>query len=365
MRSIGSRDEAIEHLRTKFMKSGEARALMEKYDIVVKRGDYSCSEVKLIDEVMRMFLEKHQLSIKDLHGFFLEENPSFPIRDLLLEISNALEYRTLTSVWIYVSYHYHPYVDAKWEPENEIQLLKLVQVLGFKWKEICGIMKRSSRKCIFNYYKIMGIKGMSKCSLKLAEGIPSTEDGWNDMCKRLRTSRKRLSHLINGYIANRLANPFWNEYNDVVLIAYAIFYNHFCSVKIKIPELLQFLDGNADKLPERESINRDEVSEEISRFIPDLKEYCLDVSVDIEDIFWGTITMFLRFSSGLLKSKFVQISKIYGIKTFGDLIAVFRDIAVNCYLCKIKNKLKEEIDKVMNEKMGVRKKKTSRLAKAP
>ena len=88
------------------------------------------------------------MEIRNLHTFFLDEEPEFSIRELLVAISRALECRAMNSLWIYVSYHHHPYVDAKWEPENEIQLLNLVRVMGFKRKEICGIMNKSSRKCM-------------------------------------------------------------------------------------------------------------------------------------------------------------------------------------------------------------------------
>lgn len=350
MRGFNTREEAMNHLRTKFTSAYEVKRMMEEYNIVLKRGEYNSYEASRIDGVIREFLQENQLSMKDLHSFLLDEFPSFPIRELLVTVSNVLECRSMNSVWIYVSYHYHPYVDAKWEPENEIQLLNLVRVLGFKWKEICGIMNKSSRRCISNYHRIMGTRSICKSGFKLSEDeIPTTEEEWGGLCEKLRTNRKRLSHLINGYITSKLVVPLWNEYNNMELIAYVILYNHFCSVRIKIQELREFINGsNTEEMPGDESVNRDRIRSEISKFVPDVTSYCLDIPVEIDDIFWRTVKIFLEFPSGLLRSRFVQLSKMYGIRTFGDLVNVLYDVAVNCYLYKIKDRLKEEVNSIIN-----------------
>ncbi|UYI28488.1 putative DNA-binding protein [Encephalitozoon cuniculi] len=351
MHVFRSKEEAVSHLRTKFTDAHEVRELMKRYNISMKRGCYNSYEGKVIDEAIRRFLKEHRLEMRNLHAFFLEEEPEFPIKDLLVEVSNALEQRTMNSVWVYVSYHYHPYIDAKWEPENEIQLLNLVRVLGFKWKEICGIMNKTSRKCISNYYRIMGFRYLYRKSFKMPEGgIPTTNEEWDRLCESLRTTRKRLSHLINGYISSKLVVPFWNEYNNMALMGYVILHNHFCSVDIKVSEILRVIDQGSAETSGGEGVSRERIHEEISRFIPDLGSYKLDIPIDAEDIFWRTIRLFVQFPSALLRSRFIQITKVYGIRTFKDLIEVFRNLAVDCYLYKVKDRLKDEVNKILIQK---------------
>lgn len=361
MHLFNTREAAAAHLKTKFTEAHEVKELIKKHEIPIKRGAYSAYEARVIEDVVRRFLEERALDMKHLHGFFLETEPSFPIRELLVEVSSALERRTMNSVWVYMSYHYHPYVDARWEPENEIQLLSLVRVLGFKWKEICGIMNKSSRKCISNYYRIMGFNYLYKSSFKISEeGIPTTEAEWDVLCEKLRTNRKRLSHLINGYISTKLVVPFWNEYNNMALMGYVILHNHFCSVEIKISRILELIDGGGIQASDEGMVDRQKIHEEISRLIPDLGAYELDIPIDIEDIFWRTIKLFVSFSSILLRSRFVQITKVYGIRTFRDLIDVFRNVAVDCYLYRIKDRLKEEVSRITTQKK-IRRRSTKEL----
>ncbi|KAG5858949.1 hypothetical protein KMI_10g16490 [Encephalitozoon hellem] len=351
MHVFRTKEEAAKHLRTKFTDAHEVKDLIEKHGIAMKRGCYNSYEAKVVDETIRGFLKEHGMEMKNLHGFFLEEELDFPIKELLVEISNALGQRTMNSIWVYVSYHYHPYIDAKWEPENEIQLLNLVRVLGFRWKEICGIMNKTSRKCISMYYRIMGFNYLYRKSFKMPEeGIPTTDEEWERLCERLRTNRKRLSHLINGYISSKLVVPFWNEYNNMALMGHVILHNHFCSVDIKIREILRLIDEGGIESPDGEIVGRERIREEISKLIPDLSGYELGIPIDLEDVFWRTIKLFVRFSSGLLRSRFIQIMKVYGIRTFRDLIEVFQSLAVDCYLYKIKDKIRDEVSKMLADK---------------
>lgn len=341
-----TKEEAFNHLKTRFTSAPDVKKLMQTFDIPLKRGEYNSYEAALIDSVLKTFLAENQLAMRDLHAFFLEECPEFPVRELLVAMSAALECRSMNSVWIYLSYHYHPYVDARWEPENEIQLLNLVKVLGFKWKEICGIMNKSSRKCISNYYRIMGLRSISRQSFRLEGDIPTTADEWDSVCARLKTTRSRLSHLINGYISTKLVAPLWNEHNNMMLAAHVMFYNHFCSVKIDIPQLLEFLSSPADD----EKPDRDRIRQEISRFVPSLETHCLDIRIELEDVFWRTIKVFMNFPSALLRARFMQIVKIHGIREFRHLLDVFRTMAVDCYLYRIKDRLREEVERIVGAK---------------
>ncbi|ADM10969.1 uncharacterized protein Eint_011070 [Encephalitozoon intestinalis ATCC 50506] len=348
MHIFRTKEEAENHLRTKFTDAHEVKEIMKKYNISMKRGCYNSYEAKVVDSAIQKFLKENKMEMKNLYSFFLEEEPEFPIRELLIEVSNALKQRTMNSLWVYVSYHYHPYIDSKWEPENEIQLLNLVRIFGFKWKKICGIMNKTSRKCISKYYRIMGFGYLYRKSFKMPEeGIPTTDEEWDGMCEKLKTTRKRLSHLINGYISSKLVVPFWNEYNNMALMGYVILHNHFCSIGIQISEILKLIDESG--IEGEETVGRERIKEEISKLIPRLDSYTLDIPIDVEDIFWRTIKLYVRFSSTLLKSRFIQITKVYGIRTFKDLIEVFQNLAVDCYLYKIKDKLRDEVRKILSQ----------------
>ncbi|KAH9412210.1 hypothetical protein HK407_01g01030 [Ordospora pajunii] len=348
---FGKKEDAMAYLRTKFVNAHDVNKIMVEYQISLKRGAYSSYEAKRIDDAIKAFLAENGLEMKNLHGFFLEEEAEFPIRKLLLAVSEVLANRAMNSIWIYVSYHYHPYVDAKWEPENEIQLLNLVRALGFRWKEICGIMNKSSRKCIKNYYRIMGYEYLSSASFKIdEESIPTTESGWNEMCRKLKTNRKRLSHLINGYISRRLIVPLWNEYNNMMLIGYVLVYNHFCSMEIRLLELFELINNRCFEGVDGVDVCREDIAKQVDEYLPDASKYMLDVAIDVEDVFWRSIKVFVRFPSVHLRCRFIQIMKIHGIRVFGDLFSVFKVLAIDCCLYKIKDMLREEVSRIMNAK---------------
>ncbi|KAM0672354.1 hypothetical protein OCOL_000572 [Ordospora colligata] len=339
------------YLRTRFVNAHDVNKIMVEHQISLKRGEYTSYEAKKIDDAIKAFLRENGFEMRNLHGFFLEEEPEFPIKKLLLAVTEVLGNRAMNSIWIYVSYHYHPYVDAKWEPENEIQLLNLVRSLGFRWKEICGIMNKSSRKCIKNYYRIMGYEYLSSASFKIdEENIPTTESEWDEMCGKLRTNRKRLSHLINGYISRRLIVPLWNEYNNMVLMGYALVYNHFCSMEIRLAELLGMINNRCLEGMSNADMCREDISKQVDGYLPNTSKYVLDVVIDVEDVFWRSIKIFMRLPSLHLRCRFIQIMKIHGIRTFSDLFGVFKTLAVDCYLYKIKDMLKEEVGRIMSQK---------------
>ena len=105
----------------------------------------------------------------------------------------------------------------------------------------------------------MGFGYICISRFKLSEEvIPTTEEGWDNLFRKIKTNRKRMSHLIYGYISNNLVAPFCNEYNNTMLITFVFFYNHFCSFKMRIPELLEFINDNS-ATREGKSMIRDDI----------------------------------------------------------------------------------------------------------
>jgi hypothetical protein len=341
-----TKEEAVVYLRTKFVKKHLASRLIRKHELTFKKGEYNKVECALLDSAIKKFFSENGLTMRDLHAFLLEENEAFPIRRLLIAMSDALQNRLMNSVWIYLSYHYHPYVNEDWEPENEVQLLNLVRAMGFKWKRICMLLYKSSRKCIKKYHDLMGYSRISKSLFKLEnDEIPTSEEEWNKMCCRLRISRERLSVCINAYISRKLFTPYWNEYNDMTLIAYVLRYNYFCSLRIKIEELQEFIERGS--VSEDGGVNREEILRKADEFMPDLSKCDLGVEIETEDIFWRNIQGYMNFSTVLLRARFLQLCKTRNLRTYERLLGLFRTLVAECYIMRLKDRLKEEIERMM------------------
>lgn len=342
------------YLRNKFVPAKSAYKIIREFDLKFKYGPFSPREIKLAREAIDEFLSERKLTMDDVQSYLAEDAP-FPFLELVAHVVTHIEHRTYKAVHTHVAFHYHPLVTHKFGPEEDLELLKLVQKRGFQWKEIARQLEKYRNHCRIRFLQLKGEMSryitVRQIRTLLAEGLPTTSSGWAEKAKELGVSRDTLVRKVTRYLRSMSFDRSEESYAAIMLFVYALAYNYFSAMSIDIKGLLGFLRGGApnegqdllavhtEAVPPAPRIESREDFE--SAFARYFRREDLDLSIKIEtdDIFWDTIGRELIITTSTLKVRFAVLRKSYSLVTFHDIYETLKELSWSYYLDGAKMRL--------------------------
>lgn len=357
------RDSAYRYIRSKFVMLKETRKLIRKHGLKIKYGFLSDTETKTVRRVVDSFLQQRNLTLRDLQKHLVEET-DFPFHDLLYECTQACELRTYKSIHTHIAYYYNPFIHTSWNPEDEVQLLDLVNQKGFKWKEISYHLSKYKDICRSRYLMLKG-EGAGRISKRrieqlLATGLPSTDEEWEVLCEELRLNRGYIMRKIDKYLNGKELCMPESKMPEICLCLQILKNNHYCGFDISLESIVEYLDsdplsfdlvaridgsstpfvsvrgkrceGSADaadrnddeleRIPDRSLVRSESQARFLSRFLDFFcrsEDFDLDIRICRDDIFWFNITREMVLERNLVYTKFNELKMQYGWETFKDI----------------------------------------------
>lgn len=348
---------AYQYLRSKFVMAKDAQKLIKQFDLKFKYGNFSTKEAKLTHKIIDEFIQEHNLTMDDLQSHLAEETP-FPLPDLVARVVNEIEHRTYKTVFTHIAFNYHPFVTHKFAPEEDIELLRLVQKRGFQWKEIAQNLSKYRNHCRIRFlslkgeqYRYLSIKQVKEL---VEHGLPRTDYEWAEESKRLCVSKDQLIKKVNRYLRRLEFDRNDEYYSNVVLLLYVLAYNYYCAVSININRITELINGPSTPY-EDANLNTLHVnpSQTGSALFADFSKMLelhfdssvdLDVQIDLEDIFWNTIGRELTMECVLLKHRFIVLMKSFSLDKFSDVKKQLIDFAYKYYLNNMRDVLLKRND---------------------
>lgn len=359
-------------LRTRFVSAKHAKEIMKKNSLKMRQGFFSGAEAEMARRAISEFLSDNKLDLSDLNRYFLEDS-IFPMADLVRHVVEQLPYRTFKSVHLHIAFCYHPGVHDKFTEEQNIQLLSYVRQHGYQWTIIGRVVEKYRDHCRRQYLSLTGQTERRLVDREIkrivSDGVPVTEEEWLEVCQLYNITKKSLSKGLSKYMKRIEFNRDDTYYTDIVLMSYILAYNHYCALQVDIPALLCFLneqpaaallaegaDGFGDgpeNIPDGAPSEQDakhvstgahtrgsplyqSVQRGVARCLCVPDKFNLGVPVEYDDIFWFNICEMIPLALPVARSKYFSICRIYGLRTFEDILKTLRELCYGFLVDRIK-----------------------------
>lgn len=377
---------AYNYIRSRFVDLKETRSLIKKHGLKIKYGFLSTEEALAIRKVVDNFLQERGLTMNDLRKHLVED-AEFPIHELLYKCTEISKLRTYKSIHTHLTYIYHPYIHVKWNSDEEIQLLDLVNQKGFNWKEISYHLSKYKDLCRLKYLRIKGENSGKLGKLKIQELLtcmPTTDSEWSALCSELKLNKARILQRIKRFLNGKILNqPERRSIMEIQLCLLVLNNNHYCKFHSHLEDIFSFLESEiqscsiiekvedsktpfiakksereneANESPKSVEDELEALIEESKRekaanqsqvqflnkflgFFSDCKDFDLSVKINKDDIFWFNITREMNIEKSRALSKFNQLEAAYGWATFKDVYDTMIKLSYDYVMGGIKEKL--------------------------
>lgn len=346
-------------IRSKYYTAKKTKELAKECNLKFRYGYFSRREIELAQDAVDEFLEARDMSLQDLEEHLMN-GAAFPYHELLQHVTAKIPNRTFKSVDTFVAWFYNPLTEKKFDKETEIQLLELVEQKGYRWKEIAQQLNFVRDACRTRY---MELKSLSKNYVTVGEieeivrkgEVPTTEKEWEELSRRLNTTKKTLQTRITKFFKLPLKDS-QNDMETIVLVAYILSLNFYCSIDINVVELQDFL-ANSSTIYKAERDAQQKRQEAAGEGVPAGNAYRsifedhflklfrnmngmdLSVELSLDDIYWSNITRNFMVFSTTARSKFYSLVATYHLRTYKDLYDLLEKLAYNYYLISINRSL--------------------------
>lgn len=247
-RSLSEKDQRNYDLlcRHFMIREKKRRILKENPSIVLRLGQFTPKEQKIIGHKVSEYLQMQNKSIRHLRDEILRSSEEKIQKELSQYVCSFLPYREFHSVFFYIFYTYHPYRTRLLGDADDVQLLCLFKAMGPKWQLISQEMETTRFRLSNRFKKIAEDKRLKeageeikKNKIDLLEEYRKTANISN-LCITYKLRRSVLIKKINEDISKVVLHE-WSEYYDFVLGAMVLKFNHFCGVN-GIEEIFEVIE---------------------------------------------------------------------------------------------------------------------------
>lgn len=337
-----TKDEVFEIIyKTTAPLNKNIKKLCLKYNIIIKQGQFSKDEMKIISNTICSYIKSNNVTIEEFkHALLPSEierkrvKTNVEIKDLMMEVCKKLTNRTLKQVFWTIYHNYSIFKgNDHFTLDQDKSLLNLIEQKGKKWTQLQLDMEKRKQTLVNRYMSLMDYnkKTVSMEFLRKVHslGLPKTENDYKQLSEASQVEISVLKRKIKQYLKGRVFEDMKDILFTVECALVFLVYNFYACIPLNVKEIME-------KIKNTVCYTESEIDAFIDNFL-NIMQYKteLSVKIEVEDLYWTNIGAYFEIAAKKSKSKFYELKKEFNWIYFNDI-----------YETAIKN-----IKKFLSEKM--------------
>lgn len=328
---MNDREAALYKLTRTMLTPKEIKKLINIHKFSFKEGRYSWREMNIVRRMIIIYMKKHGIKKETLEEWAVYNKVSnvFDIKDLCSQITDTLKYRTYRSVYSMLNHICNPYLNQKFTPDSDRELLALVAKEGRQWKKYEPILEKYRKTSIWRYNILM--KHHQKhvtidMLLNLNNSnLPKTESEYQLLATSTGLSIDKIKKKIKSYLKGREFNVTTNHRHLIDFCLFILNYNFPSRININIDQI----NYNINEF--ENNISKGNIALFINKTIINNSKTNLNIPIEKHDIFWNILRQRFEIENSDLWAKYYELQSEYNWRTYKDIFDTIKMI-LNEYL---------------------------------
>lgn len=325
-RNMDDRETALYKLTRTMLTPKEIKKLVNTYKFSFKEGRYSSKEMNIVHRMIIIYMKKYGIKKEALEEWAVYNKVSdgFDIKDLCSQITDTLKYRTYRSVYSMLNHICNPYLNQKFTPDSDRELLALVAKEGHQWKKYEPVLEKYRKASIWRYNMLMN-RHQKHVTIDMLlnlnnSDLPKTEFEYQSLATSTGLPIDKIKKKIKSYIKGREFDVIKNHRHLIDFCLFILNYNFPSRINIDIDKI------NHDITEFENNISKGDISTFINETIVNNSKVNLDIPIEKHDIFWNILHQQFGIENSDLWAKYHELQSEYNWKTYKDIFNTVKTI---------------------------------------
>ena len=201
---LDNSDHLSDLFSSKWMGLSQLRSIEQESGIKYKRGKFSNSEAKIVNDQVQRFLQQQGLTFDQFREQFLNKRGHGRLSDFFVQIARLLGGRPVIHVYHFLRRQYHPNNwQGQWTEEEDTTLRQLFAKYGPQWEKIGQELGRFNVNCKDRYRFI-------RASFNKGRWTADEVERLKQAIVDLRRDRPQC-HSIGQWVADQVKTRSWMQ----------------------------------------------------------------------------------------------------------------------------------------------------------